>query len=167
MNINNNFYYYTNFILVRERTMKSFWNNINKKQCFYSYLGENKIIVGFNHFNDSLFLVGIYYIDNNNIITPEMIFKFNREDALTNCLNNLKQIGYSQFTKYCLFFINQGNNIDFASPIIDQYNKEIGYSYKCNPNINDYSPYIINQDYKAIIKLYFNYIILRTNPTII
>ena len=31
--------------------------------------------------------------------------------------------------------------------------------------INDYSPYIINQEYKTIMKLYFNYIILRRIPS--
>ena len=160
----NNFYYYKNFILVQEKTMKFIRNNIDKKECFNCYIKENKIIVGFNHFNFSLFLVEVYYIDNNNIVNPEMIFKFYKENDLINCMKNLKQFGYSQFITNYLIFINSGNYIDFVSPIIDKNNKEIGYAFKYNSNINDYAPYIINQEYKTMIKLFFNYIILRTNP---
>ena len=54
------------------------------------------------------------------------------------------------------------NNKDFVSPIFDKENKEIGYAYKYNPSITDFSfyiPYIIDNNYKAMLKLHFNYII--------
>ena len=54
-------------------------------------------------------------------------------------------------------FNEDKNNKDLTSPIFDNNNKEIGYSFKYEPNIKDYTPYIINNEYKAMIKLFFHY----------
>ena len=67
----------------------------------------------------------------------------------------LKENGLQQFSKYYLMFNNDNN--DLASPIFDQSNKEIGYAYKYSPNTKDYTPYIIKNDYKTMLKLYFYY----------
>ena len=75
-------------------------------------------------------------------------------NELKNSFFLLKEKGITKFFDYYLIFYN---NSDLTSPIFDQYNKEIGYAYKYVPNINDYSSYIINNNYKIILKLYFNY----------
>ena len=49
------------------------------------------------------------------------------------------------------------NKDDYASPIFKRNNKDIGYAYKYHQNIKDYSPFIINDEYKAMLKLYFYY----------
>ena len=36
------------------------------------------------------------------------------------------------------------DNTDLTSPIFNRNNKEIGYAFKYAQNINDYSPYMIN-----------------------
>ena len=53
-------------------------------------------------------------------------------------------------------------NNDFTSPIFDQKNREIGYAYKYIPKLIDYTPYIINYEYKTMIKLFFHYIKLHS-----
>jgi len=150
----NDFYYYNNFILVNENTMKALSYNNTNNNFYYCYFGENRIFIVFNNHNFP-FLIEVYYVDNNFNIIPEIFYQFYGENQLINSFNNLKDKGYSDYTKYSLIFINQDNNIDYASPIMDSDNKEIGYAYKYNPQINDYSPYIINKQYKAILKLYF------------
>ena len=148
-------FYYKNFILFSEDTMKSFFNNnIQKQLYFYCYLGDNKIFVTNN--GPKIFLIEVYYLNSNNII-PEIFYKFNGKNELSSSLHLLLDKGFSQYTKYYLMF-NDDNNMDYTSPIFNQNNQEIGYAYKFNPNISDYFPYIINNEYKTAIKLYFYYI---------
>ena len=77
----NGLFYYRNFSLVSENTLKYIKNytNINNTQTLYYYciFGDNKIIVCFNGDNNKTFLVKIYYLDNYYNILPEIFFKYN------------------------------------------------------------------------------------------
>ena len=73
-------------------------------------------------------------------------------------LSLLKENGFIEYANYYLLFGgNDNSNSDYASPIFDKNNKEIGYAYRFNSKIKDYSSYIINDEYKAMLKLYFYY----------
>ena len=159
--INNNINYYKNFILVSQNTLNALSSKYPKDQYFYCYLGENRIFACFN-----TNLIEVYSLDKDGFITPEIFYLFNGENELKNSLDNLKIQGYENYTKYYLLFIDRNNQIDYASPIFDQNNKEIGYAYKYHPNITDYTPYIVNKEFKSILKLYFHYLRLRTRSNI-
>ena len=49
-----------------------------------------------------------------------------------------------------------------ASPIFDDNDKKIGYAFKCEKKMLDYSPYIINRKYENMLKLYYYYISLNS-----
>ena len=157
----NNINYYKNFILVSENTLNALSSKYPKDQYFHCYLGENRIFACFN-----TNLIEVYSLDKDGFITPEIFYLFNGENELKNSLDNLKTQGYENYTKYYLLFIDRNNQIDYASPIFDQNNKEIGYAYKYHPNITDYTPYIVNKEFKSILKLYFHYLRLRTRSNI-
>ena len=152
----NDIFYYSDFILVSEETINSLDNNRNnrsKSLFFYCYFGDNKIFIVNN--GPNLFLIEIYYFDKINNILPEIFCKFNTSNYLSNCLSLLLEKGYYELVKYHLIF---NDNEDLASPIFNQNNKEIGYVYKYDPDIKDYTPYIINNEYKTMIRLYFHYL---------
>ena len=156
-------FYYDKFILVSERT-KNFlltYNNYNNNNTkiipFYCYFGENKIFVVFN--GPQKYLIEVYYFDQFYNLFPEVFLKYYWKNELEINLSLLKEKGFYQYLNYfVLFGSNDKNNCDYASPIFDQNKKEIGYAYKYNSGIKDYSPYIINNEYKAMLKLYFSFI---------
>ena len=151
----NSFFYYNNFILVSEDTIKLIFNeDISKQIYFYCYFGDNKIFITNNA--PKLFLIEVYYLDNDNLY-PEIFFKYNGKNELSNSLNFILEKGFFIYCKYYLLFNDDKNNIDYVSPIFDKDNKEIGYAFKYHHDLKDYSPYIINSEYKTLIKLYFNY----------
>ena len=156
----NDFFYYTNFSLVSENTMKYLKNFISKNYVIetlanYCYLGDNKIVIAYNEANKK-FLTKVYYLDKSYNILPEIFFKYYEKNDFNTSLYLMRENGLLKFFNCYLMFNNEKN--DLASPIFDKNNKEIGYAYKYVPNINDYSPYIINSDYKTMLKLYFYYV---------
>ena len=66
--------------------------------------------------------------------------------------------GYELYIQLNLLFNN-----DYASPIFDKNNNSIGYAFKYERTIKDYSIYQINEQLKAMIKLYFNHAQLKNN----
>ena len=150
--------YYLNFFLISENTSKKI---INSNSLYFNcYFGDNKIFLVFNEPNR--YFINIYYLDKSYNTLPELFLKFNGQIEISNCLSLLKEKGYINFGNYYLLFGNQDINIkDYASPIFDNTNKEIGYAYRYDSNIKDYTPYIITNEYKTILKLYFNYIKLH------
>ena len=93
----------------------------------------------------------------NSCILPEIFFKFYKVNDFLTFLSLFKEKGYEHAMQVCLMF-----NDDFTSPIFNQNNKEIGYAFKYNQNIKDYTPYIISYEYKTMIKLFFHYIKLHS-----
>ena len=152
----NDIFYFNKFFLVSENTMKSLSNNyIQNQSFFYFYFGDNKIFISYN--GKTKFFISIYFLGNDNYIYPELFYKFNGKKEFSDSLNLLLEKGFTLYNQHHIMFNEDKNNIDYASPIFDQNNKEIGYAFKYSPNIKDYSPYIINDEYKTAIKLYFNY----------
>ena len=76
-------------------------------------------------------------------------------------------IGYEKYIKTFCVFGHKDKTEDYASPIFDQDNKEIGYAFKYHPNVIDYTPYIINEEYKAFLILYFYYLSLGKKSNLI
>ena len=148
-------FYYSNFILISEQTFKLLSIDDNKPIFFYCYFGDNKIFVVNNGPNK--FLIEVYYLEENKNILPEIFYKFSEGELFSNCLSLILEKGYHEFLKYHLMFNGDKSNMDLTSPIFNQNNKEIGYAYKYNPNIKDYTPYIINNEYKTMVKLFFHY----------
>ena len=151
------FSYYSNFLLVTEDVMKSLFNKIYSTDFFfYCDFGDNKIF-RFRR-GPQEYKIEVYDLDKYNKIIPEMIYKFYSITDYDNSYKLLKEEGYFQYTNhYILFSQDEHNNNTYnASPIFDKNNKEIGYAYKYNPIITDYTPHIINNEYKTYIKLYFH-----------
>ena len=94
----------------------------------------------------------------SGLSTEKLIFIFHKNEYLLKCLELLKENGFEDFKKYYLMFKD-----DYASPIFNQDNKEIGYAYLYNPQIQDYSNYLINKKLIAFVKLYFNYAKMNSN----
>ena len=158
----NNFYYYKNFILVSQNTIEALSLNYSKNKHFHCYLGENKIFAIINNH-----LINIYTLDKNDNIIPEIFYQFYEENELVKSLNNLKMIGYEKYIKTFCVFGHKDKTEDYASPIFDQDNKEIGYAFKYHSNIKYYTPYIINEEYKAFLILYFYYLSLGKKSNLI
>ena len=156
----NDFFYYSNFILISEDTMKSLITKIDESQYFNCYIGDNRI---FYIYNDkvSKFLIEVYNLVNNNIV-PEIIYQFYKKNELLSSLDILLKQGYIKFTDYYLMFNKEDQTyVSYASPIFNIDNKEIGYAYRYNQKISDYSDHIINNEYKSILKFYFYNIYLK------
>ena len=154
----NNTFYYKDFILINENIIQNFFDNSKEKNLISCYFGNSRIFIIINV--SESYLIQIYTFDNNNII-PEIIFESLDKEEFSFIIYHLKDQGYKHFWECHLLFRNQSNNIDYASPVFDNKNKEIGYAYKYNSSIKDYSEYKINDKFKAILKLYFNYYNLK------
>ena len=102
------------------------------KHC---YLGDNKIFVNLNDIDFPQYLLGVYNLENNNIIIPHLFLQFNGEKEFTNSLNALLENGYKNYKKYHIILLNREINKDYPYPIIDSNNKKIGYAYRYNENI--------------------------------
>ena len=100
-------------------------------------------------FNNNQKVVQIYEM-NNNKYQPKFIFEYYEKRLLFESIELLKENRLEQFKQYYLMFNN-----DYASPIFDKNNDEIGYAYLYHPNIQDYSNYIINSNLIAFVRLYF------------
>ena len=90
--------------------------------------GKNLILFGDNKAfikRKKQLLIEICFINNKNIFVPELIFYFEKESILNNNLNLLQNEGYEQYFQYNLLFNN-----DYASPIFDKNNDNIGYAFK-------------------------------------
>ena len=146
--------YYYNFIIISPETM----NSLNKDFPF-DY-GKNLILLGDNKafitMKTQLF-IEICSVNNKNIFIPELFFYFFNESTFKKNLNIIQNDGYEQYIQYNLLFNN-----DYASIIFDKNNNSIGHAFKYDPSIKDYSIYQINEQLKALIKLYFSHIHLKT-----
>ena len=89
--------------------------------------------------------------NNNNVFKPNMILEVYNEHDLNDSINLLLSNGYEKYIQYYLLFNN-----DYISPIFNRDNNIIGYAYRYNEKINDYT-YFINKEknIKSFIQLYF------------
>ena len=150
---NNTLEYYFNFILISPETMKllnKYFSFIFDKSLIL--LGDNKAFIK----NKSKLAIEILSINNENTFIPELFFCFFDENNFNNNYDLLLEEGYKQYIQFNLLLYN-----DYASPIFDKNNNNIGYAFKYNPSIKDYSIYQINEQLKAMIKLYFSHAQLK------
>ena len=151
--------FYCDFILISEETKKKIFNTSTDLLFFRTNFGDNKIFAITNA--PSEYIINVYNLENNNFI-PEIFYYFRDVNGLSNSLKILNEKGYLNFTNCYIIFNDSINQKDYASPIFNDNNKEIGYAYRYSPNFNDYSPFIINNEYKNMLKLYYYYISLRS-----
>ena len=146
--------YYYNFIIISTESKKVLNKDFSfdyKDKKFLILLGDNKAFIEIKN----QFVIEICYMNNKNIFIPELFFYFFEKDILKNNLNLLGIDGYENYIQKNLLFDN-----DYTSPIFD--NKDIiGHAFKYDPSIKDYSIYQINEQLKAMIKLYFNHAQLK------
>ena len=150
---NNTLEYYFNFILISPETMKllnKYFSFIFDKSLIL--LGDNKAFIK----NKSKLAIEILSINNENTFIPELFFCFFDENNFNSNYDLLLEEGYKQYIQFNLLLYN-----DYASPIFDKNNNNIGYAFKYNPSIKDYSIYQINEQLKAMIKLYFSHAQLK------
>jgi len=141
--------YYYNFILISPETMDSL------KKDFPFYYDSKLILFGDNKAfikRKKQFVIEICSITIKNILIPELFFYFFNENNLKNNLKLLQIDGYEEYIKQNMLFNN-----DYTSPIFDKNNDNIGFAFKYDPSIKDYSIYQINDQLKAMIKLYFSH----------
>ena len=147
--------YYNNFIIISPETMNSinkyFSFNYNDNK-FIILLGDNKAFIK----RKTQYVLEICSINNNNFFIPELFYYFFSESILKNNLNLLQIESYDQYINFYLLFNN-----DYVSPIFDKNNNNIGYAFKYGASIKDFSNYLINEQLKAMIKLYFSHAQLK------
>jgi ubiquitin C-terminal hydrolase len=151
--------FYCDFILISGETKKKIFNKKSELLYFITKFGDNKIFATINA--PSEYIINVYNLENNNFI-PEIFYHFNDVNGLMNSFKILNEKGYENFTNCYIIFNDSVNQKDYASPIFNDNNKEIGYAYRYSRNINDYSHFKINNEYKNMLKLYYYYISLRS-----
>ena len=147
------FYYYYNFILLSDQVKNSLSNYIQQITPHGCLFGDKMAFI----INKSNKYIQIFE-KNEKIYLPKLIFRFHENNYVTQTIKLIKENGFENYKKYYLMFNN-----DFASPIFNPNDEEIGYAYLYNSQIQDYSNYIINKKLIAIIKLYFNYAKMHSN----
>ena len=147
------FYYYYNFILLSDQAINSLSNYIQQITPHGCLFGDKMAFI----INKSNKYIQIFE-KNEKIYLPKLIFRFHENKYVSQTIKLIKENGFENYKKYYLMFNN-----DFASPIFDPNDEEIGYAYLYNSQIQDYSNYIINKKLIAIIKLYFNYAKMHSN----
>jgi len=147
--------YYYNFIIISPETMNSinkyFSFNYNDKK-FLILLGDNKAFIK----RKTQYVLEICSINNNKFFIPELFFYFFSESIIKKNLSLLQIESYDQYINFYLLFNN-----DYVSPIFDKNNNNIGYAFKYGTSIKDFSNYLINEQLKAMIKLYFSHAQLK------
>ena len=153
----NQFIYYTNFIFLTENSVNKLFgtNIVHKKNPAICIFGEKMVLFLFNNDNYN-HLAEFYEIKEK--LEPKLILKFHNRNYLKESMKLLMEKGFEQYHNFYLMFKN-----DYASPIFNDNNKEIGYAYLYNPNIQDYSKFLLNKELISFIKLFFNYFKFNTN----
>ena len=153
----NQFIYYTNFIFLTENSVNKLFgtNIVHKKNTAACNFGEKMVLFLFNNDNYN-HLAEFYEIKEK--LEPKLILKFHNGNYLKESMKLLMEKGFEQYHNFYLMFKN-----DYASPIFNDNNKEIGYAYLYNPNIQDYSKFLLNKELISFIKLFFNYFKFNTN----
>jgi len=149
------FNYFYNFVLISEEIIKQLFNFKQGINLYGCLLGNKTILI-----LNKKFVEICDYINNNYI--PKMFLDFYEKSSLMESMKLLKEknnlMGYIQ--SYMMF------NNDNASPIFNKNNEEIGYAYLYNQQIQDYSSNIINDKLVGLVRLYFNYAIIRYNKSL-
>ena len=151
--------YYQNFVLVTQDILdllyKIFEFNIRKQDAYTNCLfGDNKILLII--YNKYQYMVEICSIKNNNKYEIEMFLDYENSDDSENEKEIIKliNIGYDNYIMNNTFSQTSKNNI---SPIFNEQKMILGYAYKYDKNITDYSNYQTNYNLKILVMLYIYY----------
>ena len=143
----NKFGYYFNFLLISEKIANNIIKFYTKKTPFDCLLGDNFVIILFNKSNCQM------YDLKEGQYSLKMVFYFYEKRHLIESIQLLKEHHLENYKKYFTSF-----NEDYVSPIFNKENDEVGTVFLFNYGINDYSAYMVSDELKALIILYFNYI---------
>ena len=144
---NNLIKYYQNFIPLNKKAIKLFNNkniNNNKYTCIF---GDKKVFLIFKNKYQNTIEV---YNFNDKTLNIELILNF-KEDH--DPLREFKEIIKSGFTDYKNFNVIDINNS--VSQIFLDKEITLGYAYKYDREIKDYSLYHINPNLKGMMSLYY------------
>ena len=120
------FNYYYNFVLISVETINKLFKVDNKIPSLNCLFGDKSIFLLFNK------NIITYEMKDNKYI-PKLIFSFYDKAYLNETINLIKENHLENYKKYYMLF-----NEDYASPIFNKNNNEIGYAFLYHPNIQDY-----------------------------
>ena len=151
---NKSLLYYNNFVLITQEIYDLLFEIlVYKKGLEDKYVdclfGDNKILLIIN--NKSQYVIEVCSIKNNNTIDIEMFLDYDNSDDPENEIKKLINLGFDKYIKNNTFSQNLKDNI---SPIFDEKQMILGYAYKYNKKISDYSNYQTNYNLKILINLY-------------
>ena len=141
------FVYFSNFILINAKTINKCFKLDKKITPFDCLLGDNLVIILFNN-NNAL----MYDLKEEKFLI-KMFFYFNEKRHLKESIELLKENHLEIYKQYYTLF-----HEDNVSPIFNKNNDEVGTVFLFDYRITDYSPYMISEELKALIILFFNYI---------
>ena len=140
---------YSNFILLKEESIKYFYEELKlnfEKKYFLVILGEKKIFIKINNAQYSL---EIGHLNQINIFIFDMMLNYINESELNNNIFSLIKNSYKQ---YCEKFMKNENN---SISIFNKSNSIIGHAYKLNkPKITS-KKCLVNEDLNILINYYF------------
>ena len=120
------FNYYYNFVLISVEAIDKLFKVDNEIPSLNCLFGDKTIFLLFNK------NIITYEMKDNKYI-PKLIFYFYDKGYLNETINLIKENHLENYKKYYMLF-----NEDYASPIFNKNNNEIGYAFLYHPNIQDY-----------------------------
>ena len=146
------FFYYYNFLLLKEETFKLFTKNMNinySSHKIFCLFGENKIFL-VPQINNQ-FTIEIGYLNNQNYFIIESFLDYYENTLLKESLHSIIDDGFEQYCKSSLLLKDEK---DITSPIFSKKLEIIGYAYKNNNNVREYKDYLISNNLIILVKFY-------------
>ena len=137
------FNYYSNFILISDKTKNkiiSFEKFISPLDCLF---GDNFVIILFNNTCAQIYDLKEYKY------SIKIILNFYQKRHLKESIELLKEYHLEKYKKYFTLF-----NDDKASPIFNKNNDEIGTMFLFDNNITDYSTFMLSDVKVRLMKYY-------------
>ena len=141
-------YYHNNCLLMDEEKNDNLFGGILKCKI-KCLIGYKHVIIFIENKNKSIIEIGRLNKENymfNIEVLINLYRGFNQE------IKRIKELKYSEFNSLINVSNSEGS---YAFPYYNKDNKVIGYVYKINPTIKDYSDYCYNEDFRKVLHLIF------------
>ena len=146
------FFYYNQFLLLKEETFKLFTKNMKinySNHKIFCLFGDNKIFLVPDIKNQ--YTIEIGNLNNQNYFIIESFFDYYEYSLLKESMNCFIDEGFEQYCNCSLLF---KDGKDFASPIFSKKQEIIGYAYKNNDNIKEYKDYLTSNNLIMLVRFY-------------
>ena len=154
-------YYAKDFFVLNNEIYNSFkslisyiWNS--NEQCSY-FSGDNKLFLIIDKYNQNLIEV-CKINDINKGFEIDLLLNYDDKVERDKGVNYIIENGYNDFLNLLLL-----NENDYSFPIFNENQKMIGYAYKYDSEIKDYTNLNINFEIGKIFLLYMYYRKLNKN----